>query len=131
MYAPPDCSLETPILSPASSCDSPSRSTSLKASSRARYVGGPRPVHSGTQAFRMESARGMYGLISIIGESSKASSPFTINEQSSTFINFTTHKPIGFGLEGLLQAKTPTFTFFVCLLGTTRNTLLSFSLSRK
>ena len=95
------------------------------------YVGGPWLVHSGTWASEMESALGMYGLMSIIGESSRASSPSTVRRQSSTLISFATHKPMGFGLEGLLQAKTPTFTSALCLFGITCNTLLSFLLSRR
>ena len=94
------------------------------------HVGGPFEVHSGTRALGMESALVMYGFISITGESLKASSPFTVKVHSSTFTSSTTHKHIGLGLDGLLQAKTPVSTFLLCLLGKTNKTLLSFLVSR-
>jgi len=79
----------------------------------------------------MESALGMYGLMSIIGEPSNASRFFTVKTHFSTFNSSTTHKPIGFGRDGLLQAKTPVFTFTACCFGKTTKVDLSSLLSRK
>ena len=94
-------------------------------------VGGPRPVHSGTRALKNESARGMYGLISIIGDPWRASSPLTDRVHPSTFNRSAMHRPNGFGREGLRQAKTPVSTSTLCLFGKTNKVCLSFSLSRR
>jgi len=95
------------------------------------YVNLPCFAHSGILAFGMESALGLYGLMSIIGEPSKASSPFTVNAHSLTFKSSTTHKPMGFGREGLLQAKTPVSIFTACFLGKTSRVCLFSLLSLK
>ena len=95
------------------------------------YVVGPIRVQSGTRAFEIESALGMYGFMSIIGEPSMASSPLTVRVHPLAFISSTTHRPIGFGRDGLLQAKTPLLKSTACFLGETRRVLLSFSLSRR
>jgi hypothetical protein len=81
-------------------------------------------VHSGTLALGMDSAFGLYGLMSIIGDPSKASSPFTVNVQFLTSESFTTHRPMGFGREGLRQAKTPVSIFTACFLGKTSRVFL-------
>ncbi len=94
-------------------------------------VGGPLKVHSGTLAFWMESARGMYGLMSTTGVSSRASSPFTVKVQSLTSVSSTTQRPKGFGRDGLRQAKTPVSIFTECLLGYTRKVRRSASVSRR
>jgi len=59
----------------------------------------------------------MYGFISTIGEPSKASKPLTVKVQFSLLTSSTTQKPTGFGLDGLLQAKTPVSTLTACFLG--------------
>jgi hypothetical protein len=64
--------------------------------------------------------------MSIMGEPSMASSPFTVKLHASWLASFTTHRPIGFGRLGLLQAKTPTLTFAACLFGITCKVFLSF-----
>ena len=69
--------------------------------------------------------------MSIMGEPSIASSPFTVKLHPLILTSFTTDRPVGFGRLGLLQAKTPTFTLAACLLGTTCKVLLSFFLSRR
>lgn len=94
------------------------------------YVGGPRDVQSGTRASGTESAFGMYGLMSMIGVFSKASSPLTVKLHPSTFNSSTTQSPMGLGLDGLLQAKTPVWTCSACLLGYTSRIFLSLGLSR-
>ena len=55
--------------------------------------------------------------MSIMGEPSKASRPLTVNVHFFTFKSFTMHKPIEFGRDGLLQAKTSVSIFTVCFLG--------------
>ena len=106
------------------------QTTNLLTSLRLLYVGGPCRVHSGARAFGIKSALGRYGLISIIGEPSRASSSRTVKRHFSTFKSSATHKPIGLGRDGLLQAKTPFSTFTACFLGNTTSVRLSSSLSR-
>lgn len=96
----------------------------------AGYVEGPRDVHLGTRALGMESALGRYGLMSMIGVFSKASSPLTVKLHPSTFTSSTTQSPIGLGLDGLLQAKTPVCTCSACRLGYTSKTFLCSGSSR-
>jgi len=79
----------------------------------------------------MESARGLYGLMSIMGEPSSASSFVTCKVQFSTLMSSVTHSAIGFGRLGLLQANTPTCGAPLCLLGVTWRMCLSSSLSRR
>jgi len=42
------------------------------------HMGGLHQAHFGTSAFGKETALGRYGLMSIIGKSLKAASPFTV-----------------------------------------------------
>jgi len=69
--------------------------------------------------------------MSIIGEASNASSPFTVRMHLSALRSRVTQRAIGFGRDGLLQAKTPFSTLKACLFGVTSRVRLSFSLSLK
>jgi len=81
------------------------------------YVTGPCFVHSGATASAIESALGMYGLMSATGDPSMASSPLTVRTHPSSFVSLATHRHMGFGREGLLHANTPTFMSTLCLFG--------------
>lgn len=69
--------------------------------------------------------------MSIIGDASKASSPFIVRMHLSTLRSCVTQRAMGFGRDGLLQAKTPFSTFKACFFGVTSRVRLSFSLSFK